>query len=149
MTKFVVCPTHELPSGTRRVVTIAGRSIGVINIDGEYFALRNRCPHQGGPLCKGPVVGRLESSGPGDLRFDESKRFIQCPWHGWEFDLASGQSWFDPKQLRVRRYSVTIEAADDPPTNVGDAGGQLVKGPYVAETYPVSVAQARVVIELP
>ena len=36
-----------------KLVTIEGREIGVFNVHGEFYALRNRCPHQGGALCKG------------------------------------------------------------------------------------------------
>ncbi|MCA1667024.1 MAG: Rieske 2Fe-2S domain-containing protein [Thermomicrobia bacterium] len=44
---------EELPPGARKIVELAGRSIGVFNLGGEFFALRNSCPHQGGPLCTG------------------------------------------------------------------------------------------------
>ena len=69
MPKYIVATLEELPAGTRKIVEIAGRSIGVFNIGGEFFALRNRCPHQGGPLCEGRLAGFVESSGPGDIRY--------------------------------------------------------------------------------
>ncbi len=47
--KYVVASVDEIPPGGRKIVEVAGRSIGVFNVKGEYFALRNRCPHQGGP----------------------------------------------------------------------------------------------------
>jgi 3-phenylpropionate/trans-cinnamate dioxygenase ferredoxin subunit len=34
---------------------------------------------------------------------------MRCPWHGWEFDIASGRSLFDPDGVRVRNYPVTVE----------------------------------------
>ena len=47
----------EIPPGGRKIVEVAGRTIGVFNVDGEFFALLNRCPHQGGPLCTGNTLG--------------------------------------------------------------------------------------------
>ena len=51
MAKHLVATVEEIPPGTRKLVEIAGRSIGLFNLAGEFFALRNRCPHQAGPLC--------------------------------------------------------------------------------------------------
>ena len=65
MAKYIVATIDEIPPGTRKIVDVAGRQIGVFNIKGEFFALRNRCPHQGGPLCEGQLSGLLEASVPG------------------------------------------------------------------------------------
>ena len=46
----------EIGLGERKIVDVAGRSIGVFNIGGEFFALRNRCPHQAGALCEGALT---------------------------------------------------------------------------------------------
>src|SRR5262245_39775127 len=62
MAKYVVATTAEIPPGGRKIVEVAGRSIGIFNAGGEFFALRNRCPHQGGPLCEGGLSGLLEAS---------------------------------------------------------------------------------------
>ena len=43
------------------------------------------------------------------VRGTRSNEIIRCPWHGWEFDLRTGQSWFDPRAVRVRRYDVSVE----------------------------------------
>src|SRR5437016_4853366 len=59
MPGYPVATLNEIPPGSRKIVEIAGRSIGVFNVGGAFYALRNRCPHQGGPLCQ----GRLEGSG--------------------------------------------------------------------------------------
>jgi len=76
---------------------------------------------------------------------------IRCPWHGWEFDLRTGQSWCEPSRVRVRKYEVSVE----PGATLVERGEEtepgmegLVKGPYVAETYPVAVEQQYVVVEL-
>ena len=62
MARFVVALADEIPPGGRKTVQAAGRSIGIFNIDGKYFALRDRCPHQGGPLCSGYLWDNVQSS---------------------------------------------------------------------------------------
>ena len=138
MARYVVATTMEVPPGGRKIVEVAGRSIGIFNVGGEFLALRNRCPHQGGPLCEGGLSGLLEASAPGEYRYSRPGEMLRCPWHGWEFDLRTGQSWFDPERMRVRRYPVSVEAG----------GPGLVQGPYVAETYPVSVEAQYIVVEV-
>ena len=65
------------------------------------------------------------------------RELVRCPWHGWEFDLRTGQSWFDPERTRVRSYRVSVENAGEP-----------VPGPYVAERYGVTVEDSYVVVDL-
>jgi len=65
MSRHVVAALSELPPGSRKLVNIDGRPIGVFNIGGEFFALLNRCPHQGGNLCEGRLIGLVESPAPG------------------------------------------------------------------------------------
>lgn len=139
MAKHVVATVDEIPPGQRKIIEIGGRSIGVFNVSGEFFALRNTCPHQGGPLCQGQLSGFLEARVPGEYRYTRKGEILRCPWHGWEFDVKTGQSWFDPARTRVRSYEVSVE---------NNATG-LQKGPYTAETYPVSVEQQYVVVHVP
>jgi nitrite reductase/ring-hydroxylating ferredoxin subunit len=167
MPKYVVATVDEIPPGGRKVVDVAGRSIGVFNVSGEYLALRNRCPHQGGPLCEGRVSGFVVSETPGEYRYSRPGEILRCPWHGWEFDMRTGQSWFDPKGVRVRAYEVAVapgsalppdahpidkpqEAANpaDMRADEDDMGG-LEKGPYVAETYEVTVEKQYVLVNVP
>jgi 3-phenylpropionate/trans-cinnamate dioxygenase ferredoxin subunit len=61
---------------------------------------------------------------------------LRCAWHGWEFDMRTGQSWFDPARVKVRTYPVVTED-----------GEPLAKGPYVAETFPVHIEDSYVIIE--
>jgi 3-phenylpropionate/trans-cinnamate dioxygenase ferredoxin subunit len=146
--KFVVATVDEIPDGGRKIVELAGRSIGVFNLHGEFFALRNRCPHQGGPLCEGKLWGAIEADVPGNIRFSRAGEILTCGWHGWEFDIRTGQSWCDPARLRVRSYQVRIEpgaaiAGDE----IAPAAGR-VRGPYVAETYRVWPEERYLVLEL-
>jgi len=137
MSKHVVASVAELPPGSRKLVTVKGRAIAIFNIGGEFFGLLNRCPHQGGSLCNGILTGLLQSSEPGNYRYPRRGEIIQCPWHGWEFDVRTGQSYCDPNRIQAKSYPVEVEP-----------GTQVVKGPYVAETFPVSVEEQYVVVEV-
>lgn len=147
MASYVVASVDEIPPGERKIVDVAGRSIGVFNIGGEFFAVRNRCPHQGGPLCLGPLVGSLESTTPGEYVYSRPGELVRCPWHAWEFDLRTGESWFDPAKMRVRSYDVSLSEGDEPAA--GDsAAGSLVRGPYEVETYRARTDRRLVVIDV-
>src|SRR4030081_3438809 len=128
MARHVIAPVEELPPGTRKFLTIDDRPIAVFNIKGEFFGLLNRCPHQGAALCEGPLIGLAQSSNPGQIEYTRLGEIIRCPWHGWEFDIRTGQSYCDPKRFRAKAYPVNVEP-----------GASVVKGPYVAETIAVSV----------
>ena len=137
MARHVVAAVDELPPGTRKFLEIDGRPIAVFNINGEYFGLLNRCPHQGASLCEGPLIGLAQSSTPGEIEYSKLGEIIRCPWHGWEFDIKTGQSYVDPEKTFLRTYPV--EAV---------AGESVVKGPYVAETIPVQADERYVVVEM-
>jgi nitrite reductase/ring-hydroxylating ferredoxin subunit len=132
MAKHVVAPVNELPPGTRKFLEIDGRPIAVFNVKGEFFGLLNRCPHQGASLCEGPLIGLAQSSDPGEIEYTKLGEIIRCPWHGWEFDIRTGRSWFDPGKTRVRSYPVSVRPGEE----------------LVAETYPVSVRDEYVVVEV-
>lgn len=139
---------EEIPPGERKIVDVAGRSIGVFNVGGEYFALRNRCPHQGGALCEGRLWGVLRASVPGSFDYDASREILTCPWHGWEFHVRTGQSWCDPVKLRVRRFNVSVESGTALVEADAPAPG-MVRGPYLVETFPVTVEGTYVVVDVP
>lgn len=148
MAKYVVATVDEIPPGGRKVVEVGGRSIGVFNLGGEFFALRNSCPHEGGPLCVGPICGFIFAETPGEYQYSRQGEILRCPWHGWEFDIRTGQSWFDPAKVRVRRYEVTLELAGTVATADTLPSG-LEPGPYIAERYAVTVERREVVVEIP
>jgi 3-phenylpropionate/trans-cinnamate dioxygenase ferredoxin subunit len=114
-----VARADEIPPGGRTILDVHGRSIGVFNLGGEYVALRNRCPHQGGPLCSGELFGALSAATPGHYDFDRPGEIIRCPWHGWEFDMRTGRSCFDPQRVRVRRYPAKLQTETYPARRVG------------------------------
>jgi nitrite reductase/ring-hydroxylating ferredoxin subunit len=108
-TKHVVCAADELTLGTRRIVEVEGRSIGIFNVGGSLYAILNRCPHRGAPLCRGTVGGTMLPSSPHVYVYGLEDRLLRCPWHGWEIDLATGRPLFDPERAKVRTFPVTVQ----------------------------------------
>lgn len=137
MSKHVVAAVRDLPPGSRKLVTVKGRPIAVFNIKGEYFGLLNRCPHQGGSLCEGKLIGLIEASEPGRYTYTREGEILRCPWHGWEFDVRTGLSRCDPDTVRAKSYEVAVTP-----------GEQVVEKQLVAETFPVTVEEQYVVIEV-
>jgi len=137
MSRRVLAKASEIEPGSCKIVTAMGREIGIFNVGGEYYALSNRCPHMGAELCKGWIVGLVEPGEPGAYKLVRQGEFLRCPWHGWEFEIRTGQSWCDPKSVKARTFKVEVEA-----------GSKLAKGPYVAETFPVTVEEDYLVIDL-
>jgi 3-phenylpropionate/trans-cinnamate dioxygenase ferredoxin subunit len=91
----------------RVVARLAGREVGVVRgPDGELYALRNRCPHHGAPLCLGTPAERVAGT-PGSYAAT-GRAVLRCPWHGWEFELATGRCLDEPS-LRAARYAVRVE----------------------------------------
>lgn len=118
MSKHRVAKIADLPPGERKIVTINNREIGVLNVDGSLYALRNICPHRLGPICKGRVrplvVWEGEEVDGGrftDIGHERENEIIKCPWHNWEFELKTGKSITDD-DLRVRTYRVEVEDDD-------------------------------------
>jgi 3-phenylpropionate/trans-cinnamate dioxygenase ferredoxin subunit len=137
MTRHVVATVDQIPPGERMLVTVDGREIGIFNVGGEYFGIGNRCPHNGGSLCKGRIVGLVEASAPGSYQFSRRGELVRCPWHGWEFDLRTGKSWCEPDRTKVRSYDLKVEP-----------GSALTEAPLQAETFQVSVEKQYVVVEI-
>jgi nitrite reductase/ring-hydroxylating ferredoxin subunit len=116
--RVVVAPVEEISPGQRRlVVPFRGRAgIGVFNVGGELYALRNLCPHKSGPLCVGRVDGWIVADAPPsarpllteDYEVERDGEIIRCPWHLWEFEIASGRCLVDAT-ARVKTYPVSIE----------------------------------------
>lgn len=132
--RIVVGTVGDLPEGSRVIVNVGGRSIGVFNVKGRYFAIRNSCPHQFAPLCLGTIVGTTLPSRPGEYVLARKGEIIRCPWHGWEFDITTGRSIFNPHRTRVRSYDVQVEPG------CGNIDAESV------ESFPVVVEAAEVVL---
>jgi len=101
----------DLAHGERRIVEVAEKAIGIFNVNGEYYALHNRCPHMGGNLCEGPVTGTTLPTDQHEFNYGRGGEILRCGWHGWEFEIASGICLVD-KRIRARIYLVTVENGD-------------------------------------
>lgn len=110
--RHVVGRVDEIPVGHRKIVMVGRRSIGVFNVGGTFYALRNTCPHQQAPLCEGRVMGTTLPSRPGQYTLGMEGRVLRCPWHAWEFDITTGRSLFAPEACRVKSYEVAVESVE-------------------------------------
>lgn len=147
---YRVCRTSELPEGSSRITEANGVSIGVFHIPEGFFALLNRCPHRGAPLCRGVVTGLVTAERPQEWNLEREGEIVRCPWHGWEFDIATGKSVFNPHRVRTRSYPVTTEPdADEPdscPANQdADLPGIYAEG---VDSYATTVEDDWVVVHL-
>ena len=105
-------PLDELPEpGRIRMVEVGGHRVGLIRVGDALHAVADRCPHRGAPLCSG---GRTVHG----IRVDDGvavrgteRALLRCPWHKWDFDIASGRCVVHPT-LRIRRYRVTVGEAE-------------------------------------
>lgn len=92
-----------------KLVQANGVFVGLWGEDGRLHAFENRCPHQGGPVCRGrvfpEVVATVEADGRVVEEFDTDRPRIVCPWHGWEFELPSGRCAADDR-WHLRRLKV-------------------------------------------
>jgi nitrite reductase/ring-hydroxylating ferredoxin subunit len=111
--RYRVCPLGEIPEAGGVLADIGDREVGVFRHEDRLYAYDNRCIHQGGPVCSGELVGatRRELSQGGEVIrdvLDEHELRLVCPWHGWEYDLATGAAAHD-RRHRLRRFPVTVE----------------------------------------
>lgn len=86
-----VARVDDMPPGTACQVTVDDRWVGLFNVDGQFRALDNLCLHRGGPLCEGHVTNGI----------------VTCPWHGWQYEVATGVLIQDPK-VGVSRHETRI-----------------------------------------
>jgi nitrite reductase/ring-hydroxylating ferredoxin subunit len=89
---------------------VAGKALVIVRKGEAFYAMRDTCPHEGARLSDGKVMGLACADKPGE-RIDYCRKgeIISCPWHGWEFDLATGESVTRPDRVRVRTFSVRVE----------------------------------------
>lgn len=105
--KVPVAQIDEMPVGSRKIVDIEGRSVGLFNVHGRFIAVLNLCPHELAPVCRGRVSGTTAVSLPGEMHWVRDDEILYCPWHGWEFDLTTGDSLTDHR--RLRHFATSIE----------------------------------------
>ena len=106
--KHPVARVEDIPPGGRKILKVRGREVGVFNLDGTYYALKNVCVHQGARVCLGKVTGTTLPSKVYEFKYGREGQILRCPWHGWEYDIKTGRSLFDEK-VGVVSYPVTVE----------------------------------------
>ena len=116
MAEHFVAKAAEMKEGDRRIVFAGDLEIGVFRQDGQYYAYSNTCLHQGGPACEGLVIAKVEERLLADqtsrgLYFSENELHFVCPWHGYEYDMRTGEFVGNRKQ-RLRKFQV-VQKGDD------------------------------------
>ncbi|MCY9698173.1 Rieske (2Fe-2S) protein [Paenibacillus alginolyticus] len=111
MKPYTIGALEDYPLGSKKCVELEGKSIGIFNVNGQLYALRNVCPHQGAPLCEGSVNAWVTASKPYQFEYEREGEIVRCPWHQWEFDIKTGCMVVDPK-MRTKSYDVTVETFD-------------------------------------
>jgi nitrite reductase/ring-hydroxylating ferredoxin subunit len=110
MKKTLVATAEALKDGDRLIVHVDGAELGVFRKDGMLRAYSNYCLHAGGPACEGLVIARieeriLEDKTSAGLFFSKDETHFVCPWHGYEYDLKTGECVAD-RRLKLRAYDV-------------------------------------------
>jgi nitrite reductase (NADH) small subunit len=91
-----VARVADVPPGTLVAVRAGERWYALANVDGVLHAVDNNCPHNGGPLSRGVLVGCV----------------LICPWHAWRWDVTSGRNLWPGTDWRVPRVPVRVVGDD-------------------------------------
>jgi nitrite reductase/ring-hydroxylating ferredoxin subunit len=81
----------DIPVGTIQEVQVDGKAIAIANVEGKFYAIDNTCLHRSGPLGQGDLQGKI----------------VTCPWHGWQYDVTTGQVVHNPSAA-VARYAAEL-----------------------------------------
>lgn len=116
MKDVVIGKAAAFPDNGRKVVEVDGTEVGVFRRNGTFTAFENVCPHMGGPVCQGKIIARVEERVAADktslgLSFSKDQTNVACPWHGYEFDIATGLHQGNPR-MRLRPVRITIVDGD-------------------------------------
>jgi nitrite reductase (NADH) small subunit len=102
----------DLPEQGPYLVSVNTIEIGLFRIGSSVVAWRNVCPHQAAPVCRGRVTGTRLPSAVYEYRYGREGEILQCPWHGWEFDLVTGQHLAAGSDARLQRFETEIRGED-------------------------------------
>jgi len=116
MAEQFVGKASEFKDGDRRIVFMRNTEVGVFREAGQYYAYSNYCVHQGGPACEGLTIHKVEEKILPDktsrgLYFSDNELHFVCPWHGYEYDMKTGECTADRK-LRLKKYDVVTKGDD-------------------------------------
>lgn len=106
----------DFKDGDRRIVAIGHHEVGIFREAGQYYAFSNYCLHQGGPACQGMVIAAVEERFTPDhqskgMFFSDTETHFVCPWHGYAYDMKTGECIGDRK-LKLRKYDVVEKNGD-------------------------------------
>jgi nitrite reductase (NADH) small subunit len=106
--QFDIGAVRDFPPGSHPILKVGGREVGVYNVDGKYYAVQNICPHALAPICRGPIGGTMMPSRPGDpFELGMAGRVLRCVWHGWEFDVVTGQALFGIDKRKLKTFPIS------------------------------------------
>ena len=110
MSDHFVASSQALEEGGRLITKGAGKEIGIFRNRGNLYAYSNYCLHSGGPACEGLIIAKIEERILPDktsdgLHFSREDTHFVCPWHGYEYDIQTGEFVGDRRQ-RLRAYKV-------------------------------------------
>jgi nitrite reductase/ring-hydroxylating ferredoxin subunit len=116
MREVAIAKVDTFPDPGRKVVEVDGLAVGVFRLGGKFTAYENVCPHMGGPVCRGKIIPRVNEHIADDrtslgLSFSKDQVNVACPWHGYEFDIATGHHQ-GCEQLRLRPVKVAVVGED-------------------------------------
>lgn len=111
-TEHRVGPVDAVTQEAPLLVSVSGLEIGIFKLGEELHAYENRCAHQGGPVCTGAIIGKVEQEilpdgTVSDERESTEQIHIVCPWHGWEYDMATGECATD-RRFKLRRFPLEV-----------------------------------------
>ncbi len=87
--------TSEIPANQSKICEIKGKQVAIFNIEGQFCAIENVCPHRGGPVGEGDLDGKV----------------VTCPWHGWQFDVTTGVSPVNPA-ASVKKFNCKVQGSE-------------------------------------
>jgi nitrite reductase (NADH) small subunit len=97
----------DVVAGTATIVEVEGIEIGLFRVGDGFYAVRNRCPHRGAPVCRGTIGGTMLPSDPGTFEYGiDDGRLLHCPWHHWTYDVTTGRSQFGVDKRRLGTFRV-------------------------------------------
>lgn len=109
----LICQMEDLEEKRTRVFRVKEHEIGILLLKGKIHAFENYCPHMGGPICLGDVVGAIkvnlrEDKQVIDEYVSENDMRIVCPWHGFEFHSDTGNYVVDDS-FKLKKYKTEIK----------------------------------------
>lgn len=104
----MIGPADAVREGQPLFAMVGRREVAVIRYGEMLYAVLNVCPHAGAPIARGRIEAAMVNDESGRTTRDEARPVLRCPWHHWEFDLATGAALCPIKQ-RLKTYPLKVE----------------------------------------